>query len=340
MGGAYDEQLLTELYERISPSVVFIRSLIPAGSAVRPPPTPATPGVPGAPPPAVGTGSGFVLDQLGSVLTNNHVVREASRVEVTLQDGSSYAGTVIGRDALSDLAVLKVDAPADRLQPVTLGDSGSLKVGQLAVAIGNPFGHTRTLTVGVVSGLGRPIPGSYRRLMLDMIQTDAALNPGNSGGPLLNSRGEVVGINTAVERDQPGVGFAVPVNRAKRFLPEMLAGKSVRHPWLGISGVDVTPFLADEHGLPAQRGILILEVVPGGPAAQAGLRGSDGSPASGDLVLAADGRNVSGIADLVAHADSRQVGDRITLSLLRAGQARDLDVVLGEFPEDLLNRRP
>jgi S1-C subfamily serine protease len=175
--------------------------------------------------------------------------------------------------------------------------------------------------------------------MLDMVQTDAALNPGNSGGPLLNSRGEVVGINTAIERDQPGVGFAVPINRAKRFLPEMLAGQTVRHPWLGISGVDVTPFLADQHGLAAQRGVLLADVVPGSPAAQAGLRSTEGSPSNADLILAADGRNVSTIADLVGYADSRRVGDKIILSILRGGQALDLQLVLGEFPAELLERR-
>jgi S1-C subfamily serine protease len=341
-GTTFDEGLLTDLYERVSPSVVFIRSRIDPAS-VRPP-TPPAPGSPGPRPtpgvPGIGTGSGVVLDQLGNVLTNNHVVRDATQVEVLLADGSSHPATVVGRDPLSDLAVLKVDAPAHQLRAAMLGDSAALKVGQLAVAIGNPYGYTRTLSVGVVSGLGRPIPGVSRRPMLDMVQTDAALNPGNSGGPLLNSRGEVVGINTAIERDQPGVGFAIPINRAKRFMPEMLAGKTIRHPWLGISGVDVTPFLADQHGLPAQRGVLVANVVPGSPAADAGVRGAEGLPADADLILAADGRNISTIAELVGYADSRQVGDKIILSLLRGGQARDLELVLGEFPEELLERRP
>jgi S1-C subfamily serine protease len=340
-GTAYDEALLTDLYDRVSPSVVFIRSRIDSPS--RPPATPPVPGTPGPRQtpgvPGIGTGSGVVLDQLGNLLTNNHVVRDATKVEVILADGSSHLATVIGRDPLSDLAVLKVDAPANQLRAAPLGDSAALKVGQLAVAIGNPYGYTRTLTVGVVSGLGRPIPGVSRRPMLDMVQTDAALNPGNSGGPLLNSRGEVVGINTAIERDQPGVGFAVPINRAKRFLPEMLAGQTVRHPWLGISGMDVTPFLADQHGLAAQRGVLLADVVPGSPAAQAGLRSAEGSPSNADLILAADGRNVSTIADLVGYADSRRVGDKIILSILRGGQALDLQLVLGEFPAELLERR-
>jgi S1-C subfamily serine protease len=345
----HDEDLLVKLYEQVGPSVVFIRSrLDPAAQArLRPPPSapggPApiptpTPSVPGAP--SVGAGSGVVLDRLGNVLTNNHVVRDALRVEVTLHDGSSYPATVVGRDPLSDLAVLKVDAPADKLTPAALGDSNALKVGQLAIAIGNPLGFNRTLTLGVVSGLGRPIPGASRRLMTGMIQTDAALNPGNSGGPLLNTRGEVVGINTAIERDQPGVGFAVPIDRARRSMPEMMAGRAVRHPWLGISGVDLSSFLADELGLKAQRGVLIQQTVPNGPAAQAGLRAAEGSPASGDVIMAIDGQPIEGVADLVAYADARQVGDRVTLRVQRAGEELDLPLTLGDFPQELVGERP
>ena len=330
-GGPYDETLLTALYERLSPSVVYIRSRIPASA--RQPSGPGAPSPPGTPSPAVGAGSGFVLDKLGNVLTNNHVVRDADRVEVTLIDGTTYPATVIGRDPQSDLAVLKVDAPADLLQPAALGDSSQLKVGQLAVAIGNPLGFTRTLTVGVVSGLGRPLPSAAQRLIVDMVQTDAALNPGNSGGPLVNSRGEVIGINTAIERDQPGVGFAVPINRAKRFLPDMLAGRAIRHPWIGISGTDVTPFLADQFGLPAQRGVLIQETLPNGPAAQAGVRGAQGTPASGDLVVGVDGRAIATLAELVGYIDSKGVGDRVILSILREKQARDIEVLLGEYPD-------
>jgi S1-C subfamily serine protease len=345
----YDEEVLVKLYEQVSPSVVFIRSrLDPAARAraAQPPappggpapiPTP-TPSVPGAP--SLGAGSGVVLDQLGNVLTNNHVVRDALRVEVTLHDGSTFSATVVGRDPLSDLAVLKVDAPADRLTPATLGDSNALKVGQLAIAIGNPLGFNRTLTLGVVSGLGRPIPGASRRLMTGMIQTDAALNPGNSGGPLLNTRGEVIGINTAIERDQPGVGFAVPIDRARRSLPDMMAGRAVRHPWLGISGIDLSSFLADELGLQARRGVLVQQLVPNGPAAQAGLRAAEGTPAAGDVIEAIDGQPIEGIADLVAYADARQVGDRVTLRVQREGQQVDLALTLGDFPQELVSERP
>ena len=323
---------MTALYERTSPSVVFIRSLIGASSdrsqpGGRPRGCDARAAGPG-----LGTGSGFVLDQLGNILTNNHVVRDSRRLEVVLFDGTSYSAAIIGRDPQSDLAIIKVDAPAERLQAALLGDSDQLKVGQLALAVGNPYGYSRTLTVGVVSGLARPIPSAGRRLMVDMIQTDAALNPGNSGGPLLSSRGEVIGINTAVDRDQPGVGFAVPINRARRFMPDMLAGKTVRHPWLGLSGLDVTTFVAAELGLPVQSGVLVANVLPNGPAAQDGLRG--GGASGGDIVQAIDGKAVATIAELIAYADRRLIGDRVTLRVLRVGQALDIAVVLGEFPDD------
>jgi 2-alkenal reductase len=334
--GLFDETILTELYERASPSVVFIRSRIESSRLGRPPSPfapPPTPGVPAPGLPGIGTGSGFMLDKLGNVLTNNHVVRDATRVDVSLLDGSTYQAVVVGRDPLSDLAVLKVDAPSDKLIPITLGDSALLRVGQLAVAIGNPYGYSRTLTVGVVSGLGRPIAGAQRRPMADMVQTDAALNPGNSGGPLLSSTGEVIGVNTAIERDQPGVGFAIPVNRVKRFLPEMLAGKSVRHPWLGISGADISPMIAEQFHLAAPRGVLVQDLAPNGPAAQAGLRGAGSEPARGDIVQSVDGRPINSIGELVGYADERQIGDRVTLGIVRDGQELALELTLGEFPE-------
>lgn len=338
----YDESVLTRLYEQVSPSVVFIRSRLagPARPAPTRPPGSSPLPTPGPPSPSVGAGSGVVLDRLGHVLTNNHVVNDAVRIEVALPDGSIYPATVLGRDPLSDLAVLKVEAPADRLTPATLGDSRALKVGQLAVAIGNPLGFRRTLTVGVVSGLDRPIPGSGSRLMTGMIQTDAALNPGNSGGPLLNSRGEVIGVNTAIERDQPGVGFAVPIDRARRSLPDLLAGRPVRHPWLGIVGVDLNSFVAEELSLSARRGVLVQEVIPGGPAATAGLRGGDNNPATGDVIQSIDGQPIEGVADLVAYTDAHQVGDRVTLNLLREGQPVDVVVALGDFPLEAGPNRP
>jgi len=280
------------------------------------------------------SGSGFVLDQLGNVLTNYHVVREASRIEISLIDGSSYTARLVGHDSLGDLAVLKIEAPSDQLRPLPLGDSSALKIGQMAIAIGNPLGFDRTLTVGVVSGLSRPVPPSGRRLISDMIQTDAALNPGNSGGPLLNAQGEVIGINTAIDRAQPGVGFAIPIDRARRHLPDLLAGRAIQHPWLGIRGAEITPFLADDLGLGVRRGVLVAEALPSGPAAQAGLHGGGDDPSAADIITAIDGRPVNTVADLVSFADAHQVGDRVTLSLLRSGQPREIVVVLAGFPEE------
>jgi serine protease Do len=283
----------------------------------------------------VAQGSGFFISEDGYLVTNNHVVGDGSSFPVVMHDGKELDAKLVGTDPRTDLAVLKVEGDG-KFTYVDFADDSKVRVGDWVVAVGNPFGLGGTVTAGIVSARGRDIgAGPYD----DFIQIDAAVNRGNSGGPAFNLKGEVVGINTAIERDQPGVGFAVPINRAKRFLPDMLAGQTVRHPWLGISGVDVTPFLADQHGLAAQRGVLLADVVPGSPAAQAGLRSAEGSPSNADLILAADGRNVSTIADLVGYADSRRVGDKIILSILRGGQALDLQLVLGEFPAELLERR-
>jgi S1-C subfamily serine protease len=340
-GRAHDDRLLTELYEEVGPSIVFIRARIGPNATARPAPSPALPPSPPAPPgspppgPGLASGSGFVLDQLGNVLTNYHVVREASRIEISLIDGTSYTARLVGHDSLGDLAVLKIEAPSDQLRPLPLGDSSALKIGQMAVAIGNPLGFDRTLTVGVVSGLSRPVAASGRRLISDMIQTDAALNPGNSGGPLLNAQGEVIGINTAIDRAQPGVGFAIPIDRARRHLPDLLAGRAIQHPWLGIRGTEITPFLADDLGLGVRRGVLVAEALPSGPAAQAGLHGGDDDPSAADIITAIDGQPVNTVGDLVSYADAHKVGDRVTLSLVRSGQPRETVVVLAGFPEEI-----
>jgi len=281
-----------------------------------------------------GSGSGFVVDAQGHILTNEHVVRDAARIEVTLADGLKVVAEVRGRDPLNDIALLKVEAPTDRLRPVTLGDSTTLRVGQLALAIGNPFGFTRTLTVGVVSGVGRPIEDAGRRPLLDMIQTDAAINPGNSGGPLLNSRGEVIGITTLIDRSQLSVGFAVPINTAMQILPSMISGQKVARPWLGISGVALSPLLAEQFGLTAEQGILVREAIPDGPAAKAGiLGGSADNPASGDVILEIDGRPVTRVADLVAGIDPHTVGETVTVTIIRSGAQQAVQVTLGEYPE-------
>ena len=317
---AYDEDLVAGIFERIGPSVVNVNARVQNQedqARVR-----------------QGTGSGFIVDRDGHILTNNHVVRDALRVEVVLLDGSRLPAEVVGRDALNDIALLKVEAAPEQLPPVSFGDSAALRVGQLTIAIGNPFGLTRTLTVGVVSGLGRPIEDAGRRPLLDMVQTDAAINPGNSGGPLLNARGEVIGINTLIDRSQLAVGFAIPINTAKDILPSLIAGRPVQRPWVGISGISLTPIVGDQLGLAVSEGILVREAITDGPAAAAGIRGGpNDEPARGDVVRAVDGQPVRRVSDLVAAIDRRQVGETVTVTLVRDGQDLAVPVVLGTFPE-------
>jgi 2-alkenal reductase len=317
----YDENLVADLFEKVAPSVVNISVRVPSASGQ-------------GPTARQGTGSGFVIDDQGHIMTNNHVIADATRIEVTLADGLKVPAEVSGRDALNDIALLKVEAPADRLRPVLLGDSAALRVGQLAVAIGNPFGYTRTLTVGVVSGLGRPIEDAGRRPLLDMIQTDAAINPGNSGGPLLNSRGEVIGITTLIDRSQLSVGFAVPINTASQILPTMAAGQRVARPWLGLAGVALSPLVAEQFKLTVDQGILVREAVPGGPADKAGIKGgTTDDPSSGDVIRSVDGHPVSRVADLVASIDPRTVGETVAVTIVRGGVEQTVQVTLGEYPE-------
>ena len=316
-----DEHLIADLFDRVAPSVVNVSVRVPTTSGQ-------------GPSVRQGSGSGFVVDDQGHILTNEHVVRDASRIEITLADGLKVPAEVRGRDTLNDIALLKVEAPADRLRPVLLGDSAALRVGQMAVAIGNPFGYTRTLTVGVVSGLGRPIEDAGRRPLLDMIQTDAAINPGNSGGPLLNLRGEVIGITTLIDRSQLSVGFAVPINTALQIMPTMMAGQRIARPWLGIAGVALSPLIAEQFKLGVDQGILVREAVPGGPADRAGIKGGTvDDPASGDVIRSIDGRPVLRIADLVAGIDPRTVGDNVSITIVRGGAEQVIQVTLGEYPE-------
>src|SRR3989442_280004 len=263
-----DELLLVALYERVSPAVVNIPNRRGQQSA-------------SGEFPRSGAGSGVIFDARGYILTNNHVVDDASRLEVTLADGMNVGAELVGRDPGNDLAVVKVDVPSEKLTLAPFGDSDQLKPGQMAIAIGNPFGLERTITTGVISSVGRTRGDGGRRPIRNMIQTDAPINPGNSGGPLINSRGEVVGINTAIEspvRGSVGIGFAVPINTARLFLPEMLHGAQVTHPWLGISGVQLTDARAREIGLSVNEGVYICSTVPSGPAAKAGRRAADSKP--------------------------------------------------------------
>jgi S1-C subfamily serine protease len=297
--------------------------------------------------PERGSGSGFMIDKRGHIVTNNHVVEDAKSLEVTLADGMKTAAKLIGRDPLNDLAVIRIDVPIEKLHVVRLGESGRLQIGQIAIAIGNPFGLDRTVTSGVVSSLGRTLRTETGREIRGVIQTDAAINPGNSGGPLLNSRGEVVGINTAIfspSGGSVGIGFAIPIDTAKRLIPELIAKGRVSHPWLGISGLSVTPETSRVLDLPIQHGVLVVRVSPKSPADRAGIRGGQRRirigntilQVGGDLLVEVDGQKIERMHDLVAYLeDHKRVGDTVELEVLRSAQRLKVTVTLGELPEEL-----
>ncbi|MFQ6014077.1 MAG: S1C family serine protease [Anaerolineae bacterium] len=323
-----EEQLLINLYKRVSPAVVNISvedelQLFPTE----------------------GTASGFVIDKEGHIVTNNHVVADAREITVKFSDKTVVEAWVIGRDPGTDLAVIAVDVPSEMLYPVVLGDSSTLQVGQRAIAIGNPFGLERTLTVGFISYLGRVVQLEDRFSLPELIQTDAAINPGNSGGPLLNSEGEVIGVNTLIfsrTGASSGVGFAVPVNVLKRVIPSLIEGGSYEHPWLGIIARTVDADLAEAVDLPVQKGVLVIEVVRGGPSARAGLRGGQRSvvvdgmslEVGGDIIVAIDGQEVRDFDDLVTYlAQETRVGQTVDLTVMRNGREHYVQVKLGERPE-------
>ena len=296
-----------------------------------------------------GTGSGIVIDGDGRILTNYHVISGATSLEVRFVDGSTSAAQVVGSDPASDLAVIQVTGAGLDIVAADLGDSDALHVGDLVLAIGNPFSLEGTLTQGIVSAVDRTYAtGANTRPIREMIQTDAAVNPGNSGGPLLNCQGEVIGINTLLENPtgenvNVGVAFAVAINTAKRSLPQMLAGETVSHPWLGIAGVDVTPALAQELGLDQDSGVYVTLVSGGSPASAAGVRGAFASQnqaaassavrPGGDLILAVDGQAVTSIDELAAYLDEqKRPGESVELSVLRDGENVFITAQLAEWP--------
>ncbi|QIA27363.1 trypsin-like serine protease [Thermaerobacter sp. PB12/4term] len=295
------------------------------------------------------SGSGVVIDDQGHVVTNYHVVENASRLWIVLDDGTQVEARLVAQDPSHDLALLQADLPAGQVRPARLGDSDALAVGEPVMAVGYPFGLPKTATTGVISGLHRNnLQAPNGRIIREVIQTDAPINPGNSGGALVNARGEVVGINTAIlsnVESRPGsigIGFAVPINILKRELDLFLAGGTVQHPWLGIGGVAVDPASYRERGLAVDHGIQVAEVVPGGPADRAGLRAAEPRrlggtviPYGGDVILAVDGQAVRDVPDLVAYLDRKRVGDRVTLRINRDGQELQVLVVLGAFPDEL-----
>lgn len=343
-----DEDAIASIYDKVSPAVVYVTNTAKAGSQRNSPfrDLPQLPGLPQQPQPSMGTGSGVIIDDQGHILTNNHVVDGADRLDVTLANGDTVQAKLLGRDPGNDLAVLKIDVDKSKLTVADLGSSQGLRPGQLAIAIGNPFGLERTITVGVISSVGRTYGGgSSARPIRNMIQTDASINPGNSGGPLLNSSGQVVGITTAIEspvRGSVGIGFAVPIDAAKSELQDLIAGKAVSHPWLGISGTPVTSNLAQELGVPGE-GVYVVLVQANSPAADAGLKGATRSgsqsgtqvPKGGDVILSVDGQKVSKVEDISSYLDTKKAGDKVTLNIRRGGEEKQIEVTLAEWPDNL-----
>jgi S1-C subfamily serine protease len=292
-----------------------------------------------------GIGSGFVYSNEGYIITNQHVVKDSTKVTVTFLDGESYIGDVVGKDRDLDIAVVKVNASnSTYLQPLIIGDSSKLAVGEKIVAIGNPFGLSGSMTSGIVSQIGRLLPQDTGYSIPNVIQTDAAINPGNSGGPLFNMKGEVVGINTAIQSatgEFTGVGFAVPSNTVKKVVPVLIKDGEFKHPWMGISGTDVDPELAEMRGLKSSKGFVVISVIEGSPAEKAGMKGvtqtreKDGRefPVDGDIIVAIDGKTVRKISDILIHLQrEKTIGDEMILTVLRTGVSFDLTMILEERP--------
>jgi S1-C subfamily serine protease len=301
-----------------------------------------------------GLGSGFVFDSEGHVVTNQHVVAGASTVEVAFSSGFKAHGTVIGSDADADIAVIQVDAPADQIHPLAIGDSNSLQVGQSVVAIGNPFGLNGTMTLGIISGLGRTqpaheSPGGGFFSTADVIQTDAAINPGNSGGPLFNLNGEVVGVNQSIRTTSvdattgnavnSGVGFSVSINLVKRVVPGLIRDGKYEYPYLGLSSSELGLAQIEALGLNTYTGAYVTSVVPDGPADQAGIRAGEtttsisGLNAGGDLITAMDGQPIASFDELLSFlVTNKSPGDTVVLTVLRDGQPVDITVTLGTRP--------
>jgi S1-C subfamily serine protease len=292
------------------------------------------------PVPVEGAGSGFLMDTDGHILTNYHVVQGAQTIEVTLGDQSRYKGKLVGSDPNNDIALIQIDLAGRKITPLTLGDSRNLLVGQRVLAIGNPFGFQSTLTTGVVSSLGRTVQTRENTFIDEAIQTDASINQGNSGGPLLNSHGDVIGINSAIYAPTgttAGIGFAIPINTAKRVADDLITRGRVRHATLGAEGRALWPRLAEALNLAVQQGILIERVEPAGPAAQAGIRGGTKSVLAGmqelrvggDVLIAIDAKQITNQSDLSLLLNRSQPGDTVTLTIVRDGKKINLPVKLG-----------
>lgn len=317
-----DESNNIQVFKSTSPSVVNITNarLVRSFYSLNPQEVPQ------------GTGTGFIWDKEGHIVTNYHVVQQADRVLVTLQDGSTYDAQPVGLDPSRDLSVLKIDAPGVDLTPIVPGDSDLLEVGRKVIAIGNPFGLDTTMTVGVVSALGREIDSVNRRKIRDVIQTDAAINPGNSGGPLLNSLGQLVGVNTAIYSPSgasSGIGFAIPVNTVKDVVPELIQFGRVQTPILGITRVPQPDYYRQLWGI---EGVIVLDTVEGSDPDRLGMRGlsraTRGRILLGDVIVAIDGEAVRNEDDLASIIEQRQPGDTVLVRTVRDNRLHEYEVEL------------
>ncbi len=326
-----DERSTIDVYRRSTPAVVnittravewnFFYGAVPSG----------------------GTGTGFIVNPDGTIVTNYHVVRDAQQIVVTRIDGSSYAARLVGFDPLTDLAVVNIDPEGARLPTLSLGDSSQLQVGQKVLAIGNPFGLQATLTTGVVSALQRTLRTPGGAIIDEAIQTDAAINPGNSGGPLLDSQGRVIGVNTMIftpSGGSVGNGFAIPISTVRFILGDLVRYGKPKRPWLGISSLEVVPELAQALSLPVKSGVLVAEVVPGGPADRGGLRGGQRTivvgrmrfPTGGDIIVSLDGHKVESQGDINLSLFKKRPGDTVEVVFYRGGQKQTAKVILAERP--------
>lgn len=324
-----EEELITNLYQRVSPSVVHITARVMTMSFYF-----------GAMP-SEGTGSGFVFDSDGHIVTNNHVIEGADSIEVKFNDEMSYPAEVVGTDPANDLAVIKVELPPGQLAPLQLGNSADLRVGQRAIAIGNPFGLDQTLTTGVISALGRPLQTDNDSLIYNVIQTDAAINPGNSGGPLLNSRGQVIGVNTAIRQGAEGIGFAIPADTVAKVVPALLQHGTFPHPWMGLLGYSITPALAAALDLPVEQGVLVAQLYRNGPALEAGIQGAKQEIIvgnrrvliGGDIITAINDNDIDSWNDLREYLELNTVaGDMVDISILRDGEPIQIALTLASEP--------
>ena len=336
-----DVNVVNQIYRRDGRGVAFIEAETPAEE-----PSPFNPfGRQGG---GIATGSGFLIDTEGHIITNNHVVEGAERVEVKL--GSSdrtYSAKVVGTDPATDVALLEVDAPSDQLHPLALGDSSKVQVGEPVVAIGNPFGLDRTVTSGIVSALQRQIQAPNGFSISHVIQTDAAINPGNSGGPLIDSDGRVIGINSQIQtggsNGNVGIGFAVPINTAREVVEQLEEHGKVQHAYLGIEGSSISTELARALQLPVKEGVLVNDVVKGGPADSAGVEGGSTSATiegaeirlGGDIITEIDGKRITGMDDLINVVNGAQPGETLELTLVRGDSTKKVTVTLGVRPSSV-----